>query len=54
MSDEQVVRCKRCHRVLTDLNAKQRGYGEQCWRIHLNEKQQKNCLFPLNPRGGKK
>lgn len=50
---EKNVRCKRCHRVLTDPDARQRGYGEHCWKIHLNETQQRNSLFPLNQKGGK-
>ena len=52
-NNKNKIRCKRCHRVLIDPDARQRGYGELCWRIHLNEKQQQNTLFPLDKKGGK-
>ena len=27
------VRCKRCNKILTSPEARQRGYGELCWKI---------------------
>ena len=53
INKDNKIRCKRCNKVLIDPIARQRGYGELCWRIHLNEEQQKNSLFPLSLKGGK-
>lgn len=30
--ENDVYRCKRCHRVLKQENAKARGYGNSCWK----------------------
>ena len=53
MKDDDNVRCKRCHKVLVSPEARQRGYGDLCWKIYLNEKEKKNSLFPLDKKGGK-
>jgi len=42
------VRCKRCHRVLTDPEAQQRGYGNVCWQTHLSEEHKKHNLFTVD------
>lgn len=52
-SKNKKVRCKRCHKILTNITARERGYGEFCWHIYLSEKQKQNSLFPLNKEGGK-
>ena len=52
MKDDN-IRCKRCHRILVSPEARQRGYGDLCWKKYLNEQQQKNSLFPLDKKGGK-
>lgn len=44
---ENSVRCKRCNKIITNPEARQRGYGDLCWKIHLQETMQKNSLFPL-------
>lgn len=33
------IRCIRCGRVLKNPDAKERGYGEVCWKKHLEDKQ---------------
>lgn len=50
MEEFMEIRCKRCNKVLTDPEARRRGYGEFCWRAYLNEKQCKNSLFPLSAK----
>lgn len=52
MYDRKRVRCKRCNKILTNPNAMQRGYGDLCWKIYLQEKQKENSLFPIK-QGGK-
>lgn len=47
------VRCKRCNKILTSPEARQRGYGELCWKIYLEENRQKNSLFPLRNKEAK-
>ena len=41
-------RCLRCNRKLKSLKAQQRGYGEDCWKEHVKEKQEKNSLFSIS------
>lgn len=48
MSDnENVIRCKRCNKVLKSAEAQQRGYGTWCWRQYLAEQQSKTSLFTI-------
>lgn len=50
MSNE-VLKCKRCKRILKDDTSKRRGYGYICWKIHLLESQPKvKNLFKYNIR----
>lgn len=49
MEEQKVyTRCLRCNRTLKNEKAKERGYGEYCYHIHLLEtKKPKNTLFSL-------
>lgn len=42
------IRCKRCNRLLKSEEARQRGYGEHCWQIHLKDEHFKNTLFTVD------
>lgn len=37
VNKEHEVRCKRCHRVLKNKDAKLLGYGKTCYLKHLKE-----------------
>jgi len=43
--DKELVRCKRCNRVLKTTEALSRGYGEHCWKLHIAEVVEKDSLF---------
>lgn len=45
--EEKYIRCKRCNKILKTSEAQNRGYGEHCWYIHLQEQKNKNTLFPM-------
>lgn len=32
-------KCLRCNRTLKTQDAQERGYGEVCWKKHLNDRQ---------------
>ena len=38
-------RCLRCNKRLRTLKAKQRGYGDRCWKKQLQEQTEKYSLF---------
>lgn len=50
----QYQRCQRCNRILKNDLAKERGYGNYCWKIHIIELQKSkkhgldSYLFPEN------
>lgn len=41
MKQQIYTRCLKCNRKLKTIKAKQRGYGECCWKKHLKEQQLK-------------
>jgi hypothetical protein len=47
------MRCKKCHRELTDQTSKERGYGPICYAKHQQEsvKQMELDFNPLFPPG---
>ena len=50
MEKNSSVRCKRCHRLLKDVKAMSRGYGNCCWKKHLQEERTQNNLFTINQK----
>ena len=39
-------KCQRCNRVLKSEKAKQRGFGDYCWKLYnLEVKKAKPCLL---------
>lgn len=54
--ENDVCRCKRCHRVLKQENAKARGYGNGCWKklIKMNNQLYKEfeplIILPQNSK----
>ena len=44
----QYQRCQRCNRILKNDIAKERGYGNYCWKIH-NLEVAKNKKHGLDP-----
>lgn len=44
----QYQRCQRCNRILKNDQAKERGYGNYCWKIH-NLEVAKNKKHGLDP-----
>ena len=46
--DDNIVynKCQRCNRVLKSEKAKQRGFGDYCWKLYnLEVKKAKPCLL---------
>ena len=39
IKQKEYSRCIRCGRILKNPDAKERGYGEVCWKKHLIDKQ---------------
>lgn len=48
MDEKLYDKCIRCNRKLKTLKAKQRGYGDYCYHLHLLElKKHKRNLFSM-------
>lgn len=48
MEEPKVVsRCRRCNRILRTEDARQKGYGKFCWKLHQLEIRQRGDDLPL-------
>lgn len=47
MNNQNNIRCKRCNRPLKTSEARLRGYGDVCWKIHLVDQLKQNSLFSM-------
>lgn len=48
-------KCQRCNRILKSDKAKERGYGDYCWKLHnMQIKQSKKTLLDMYIQDSKK